>query len=58
MFPQNLTYYSYTWVVKAILEAAFFGSGFLLLEKFLLQMIVTAFHRRVIIIKCLVRAVY
>lgn len=37
--PNDERNYGYTWVVKAFLEALFFASGFLFLEKFILQLI-------------------
>jgi hypothetical protein len=37
--PNDERNYGYTWIVKAFLEALFFASGFLFLEKFILQLI-------------------
>lgn len=39
MLPHDERNFGYTWVVKSFLEALFFASAFLFVEKFLLQLI-------------------
>ncbi|KAH8552566.1 Mechanosensitive ion channel-domain-containing protein, partial [Umbelopsis sp. PMI_123] len=46
--PNDERNYSYTWVVGAFLEALFFASGFLFLEKFILQLIDVQFNMSVL----------